>query len=94
MLHHEWDGPWASVAMAPKSLSAPGAAAPCSALAALNRNDHGRAGGTVARLSGPAIGEVHAVRSARIALEHVVPRKRIGVVGYLTVEPKVTPLPR
>ena len=46
----------------------------------------GRAGGTVARLYGPAIGEVHAVRSARIALEHVVPRKRIGVVGYLTVE--------
>jgi Protein of unknown function (DUF1326) len=46
----------------------------------------GRAGGTVARLYGPAIGEVHVVRSARITLEHAVPRKRIGVVGYLTVE--------
>jgi hypothetical protein len=46
----------------------------------------GRAGGTVARQYGPAIGEVHAVRSARITLEHVAPRKRIGVVGYLTVE--------
>jgi hypothetical protein len=46
----------------------------------------GRAGGTVARLYGPAIGEVHAVRPARITLEHATPRKRIGVVGYLTVE--------
>jgi hypothetical protein len=46
----------------------------------------GRAGGTVARLYGPAIGEVHVVRSAQIGLEHVAPRKRIGVVGYLTVE--------
>src|SRR6478735_21589 len=46
----------------------------------------GRAGGTVARLYGPAIGEVHAVRPARITLEHTAPRKRIGVVGYLTVE--------
>ena len=46
----------------------------------------GRAGGTVAHLYGPAIGEVHVVRSARITLEHAVPRKRIGVVGYLTVE--------
>jgi hypothetical protein len=46
----------------------------------------GRAGGTVARQYGPAIGEVHAVRRARITLEHVAPRKRIGVVGYLTVE--------
>ncbi len=46
----------------------------------------GRAGGTVARLYGPAIGEVHVVRSARITLEHAEPRKRIGVVGYLTVE--------
>ena len=46
----------------------------------------GRAGGTVARLYGPAIGEVHAVRPARITLEHTTPRKRIGVVGYLTVE--------
>jgi hypothetical protein len=46
----------------------------------------GRAGGRVAELYGPAIGEVHAVRRAKIALEHVAPRKRIHVVGYLTVE--------
>jgi len=46
----------------------------------------GRAGGTVANLYGPAIGDVHAVRRARIALEHVTPRKRIDVVGYVTVE--------
>jgi hypothetical protein len=30
----------------------------------------GRAGGTVARLYGPAIGEVYAIRPARITLEH------------------------
>ena len=46
----------------------------------------GRAGGTVARQYGPAIGEVHAVRPARITLEHTAARKRIDVVGYLTVE--------
>lgn len=46
----------------------------------------GRAGGTVARLYGPAIGEVHAVRPARITLEHLAARKRIDVAGYLTVE--------
>lgn len=46
----------------------------------------GRAGGTVSHLYGPAIGEVHAVRPARITLEHVAPRKRIDVVGYLLVE--------
>jgi len=46
----------------------------------------GRAGGTVASLYGPAIGEVHAVRAARITLEHVEPRKRVGVVGYVTLE--------
>src|SRR3954451_4269592 len=46
----------------------------------------GRAGGTVAQLYGPAIGTVHRVRRARITLEHVAPRKRIDVVGYLTVE--------
>ncbi len=46
----------------------------------------GRAGGTVARLYGPAIGEVYAVRPARITLEHTAARKRIDVVGYLTVE--------
>jgi hypothetical protein len=46
----------------------------------------GQAGGRVAQLYGPAIGEVHAVRSAKITLEHVAARKRIDVVGYLTVE--------
>jgi hypothetical protein len=46
----------------------------------------GRAGGTVARLYGPAIGEVFAVRPARITLEHTAARKRIDVVGYLRVE--------
>jgi hypothetical protein len=46
----------------------------------------GRAGGTVAQLYGPAIGEVRAVRRARIALEHTTPRKRIDVLGYLIVE--------
>jgi hypothetical protein len=46
----------------------------------------GRAGGTVAGLYGPAIGEVCAVRPARITLEHAAARKRIDVVGYLRVE--------
>jgi hypothetical protein len=46
----------------------------------------GRAGGTVAELYGPAIGDVHAVRPARISVEHVAPRKRIDVVGFVTVE--------
>ena len=46
----------------------------------------GRAGGTVANLYGPAIGDVHAVRRASITLEHVTPRKRIDVVGYVTVQ--------
>jgi hypothetical protein len=46
----------------------------------------GRAGGRVAELYGPAIGEVLAVRRARILLEHLAPRKRIDVVGLLTVE--------
>ena len=46
----------------------------------------GRAGGTVSQLYGPAIGEIHAVRPARITLEHTAPRKRIDVLGYLTVE--------
>jgi hypothetical protein len=45
----------------------------------------GRAGGTVERQYGPAIGTVHGVRRASIRLEHVAPRKRIDVVGYLTV---------
>ena len=46
----------------------------------------GRTGGTVAQHYGPAIGEVHAIRRARISLEHTTPRKRIDVLGYLTVE--------
>ena len=46
----------------------------------------GFAGGTVAQQYSPAIGEVHAVRRARISVEHVEPRKRIDVVGYLNVE--------
>ncbi|MFZ0325097.1 MAG: DUF1326 domain-containing protein [Actinomycetes bacterium] len=46
----------------------------------------GRAGGTVAAQYGPAIGNVLAVRSARITLEHVAARRRIDVVGYLVVE--------
>jgi hypothetical protein len=46
----------------------------------------GRAGGTVAAQYGPAIGEVHAVRRARISVEHVEPRKRIDVAGYITLQ--------
>jgi len=46
----------------------------------------GRVGGTVAAQYGPAIGDVYAVRSARISLEHVAPRKRIDVEGYITVQ--------
>jgi hypothetical protein len=46
----------------------------------------GRAGGSVAELYGPAIGEVLAVRRARITLDHMAARKRIDVVGLLSVE--------
>jgi hypothetical protein len=46
----------------------------------------GRAGGSVANLYGPVIGQVHAIRPARITLEHIAPRKRIDVVGYLVIE--------
>jgi len=46
----------------------------------------GRAGGTVSELYGPAIGDVHVVRPARISVEHVAARKRIDVVGYVSVE--------
>ena len=46
----------------------------------------GRAGGTVAQQYGPAIGDVHVVRPARITLQHIEPRTRISVVGYLSVE--------
>jgi len=46
----------------------------------------GRAGGTVADQYGRAIGEVHAVRRARINIEHVAARKRIDVPGYIIVE--------
>ena len=54
-------------------------------LAALADIFLGRAGGSVANLYGPAIGTVHAIRRARITLEHVAARKRIDVVGYLEV---------
>lgn len=54
--------------------------------AALSAIFLGRAGGTVAAQYGPAIGDVHAVRRARIAVEHVAARKRIDVSGYITVE--------
>jgi hypothetical protein len=46
----------------------------------------GRAGGTVAAQYGPAIGDVRAIRRARITVEHVAARKRIDVAGYITVE--------
>ena len=46
----------------------------------------GRAGGTVLAQYGRAIGEVHAVRRARITVEHVKARKRIDVAGYITLE--------
>jgi hypothetical protein len=46
----------------------------------------GRSGGTVSRLYGPAIGDVLAIRRARISIEHVAARRRIDVVGYLHVE--------
>jgi len=55
-------------------------------LAALAAIFLGRAGGSVAALYGPAIGEVVTVRRAQISVEHVAARKRIDVVGYLTVE--------
>ncbi len=55
-------------------------------LAALASIFLGRAGGSVADQYGPAIGEVHAVRRARITLEHVAARKRIDVAGYIVVE--------
>jgi hypothetical protein len=55
-------------------------------LAALSSIFLGRAGGTVAAQYGPAIGQVHAVRRAHIEVEHVAPRKRIGVTGYITLE--------
>jgi hypothetical protein len=45
----------------------------------------GKAGGTVANPYGPVIGEVYAVRGARISLEHGAARKRVEVVGYLRV---------
>jgi hypothetical protein len=46
----------------------------------------GRAGGTVAAQYGPAIGDVRAIRRARITVEHVAERKRIDVAGYIIVE--------
>jgi hypothetical protein len=49
----------------------------------------GRAGGTVSRQYGRAIGDVHEVKRAHISVEHVQPRKRIDVVGYLRVEAEI-----
>jgi hypothetical protein len=46
----------------------------------------GRAGGTVLEQFGRAIGEVLAVRRAEIRVEHVAPRKRIDVAGYIVLE--------
>jgi hypothetical protein len=46
----------------------------------------GRAGGTVAAQYGPAIGDVRAIRRARISVEHVAARKRIDVPGFIVVE--------
>lgn len=45
----------------------------------------GRLGGGTAANFAAAIGEVHAVRSARIELEHQPARWRIGVEGYVRV---------
>jgi hypothetical protein len=46
----------------------------------------GRVGGTPLAQYAAAIGEVHAVRPARITLEHRARRRRIGVQGYIVVE--------
>src|SRR4029077_6928372 len=46
----------------------------------------GRAGGTVARLYGPATNASVAGRPARITLEHTPNPNRIDDAGYLTVE--------
>jgi len=46
----------------------------------------GRAGGTPVSQYATAIGHIHAVRRAQITLEHVAPRKRIDIVGYLRIE--------
>jgi hypothetical protein len=46
----------------------------------------GRVGGTPLAQYAAAIGQVHAVRPARITLEHRASRRRIGVQGYITVE--------
>jgi hypothetical protein len=46
----------------------------------------GRAGGGTLRNFAHLIGPVHAVRSARISLDHGTRTKRIGVNGFLSVE--------
>lgn len=46
----------------------------------------GLAGGTVELQYSRSIGENRSVRRARIDLEHAMPRKRIDVLGYLSVE--------
>jgi hypothetical protein len=45
----------------------------------------GRVGGTPLRNFAAAIGEVHAVRSAQIELDHTAGKQRIGVAGYVRV---------
>jgi hypothetical protein len=46
----------------------------------------GRAGGPTAKSYGPQIAEVHAVRSARIELDHTVNAESIDIAPYLTVQ--------
>jgi hypothetical protein len=55
-------------------------------LEALGRIFTGRAGGTVASNYGNAIDTVHAVRRARIVLDHDESRRKISVVGTIYVE--------
>jgi hypothetical protein len=45
-----------------------------------------RARGSWAAQYGPSIGDVHAVRRARITVDHSARRQRIDVAGYITVE--------
>jgi len=59
-------------------------------LAALSSIFLGRAGGTVAAQYAPAIGDVHAIRRARITVEHLAPRKRIDLTAYILLEAEET----
>ena len=56
----------------------------------------GRAGGTVARNYAQAIGEVHAVRPARIELDHTRGHERLRIGAFVdaaTAHPKVVDAP-